>query len=560
MTRYSMQISVHITTAPIPETISAPTDGGIGAWVEFRGRVRSEEHSQPIAGLKYEAYPEMAEREIRRVLEELSRRHPCLAAKVVHRIGAVPVGEAAIYAGVAAKHRGPAFALLAEFMDRLKQDVPIWKRQAIMAGTGPGQTTHPRHVAASVTEKVESAAVRASDHAAPLALDEAIKKIQSACGPLPAVRVPLDAAFGRVLRELVCAAEDMPSCDRSTRDGYAILRDDPAEMFRIVDTLHAANWRPRQLKSGEAVRVATGTALPCGGLRVVMQEHAGRKGDNLRILKRETVLNVRQRGEEVKAGQPLVLSGTRLDAGKLSLLAAAGCARPSASPRVRVMHFTTGDEIVPPDQTSKAGQIRDSNSILIWALLQPFQVELEQSHLPENLEAAWAQLDLNRIAAADLVLVSGGASVGDKDFTRPLLERLGFEIVFSQVNLRPGRPLIFGVNGLRAAFGLPGNPLSHFVCFHFAVSLALARLTGGETPRFLRGRLAAAIDDAACARETLWPARFDPEGLQPLPWASSGDVTCFATANALIRVPANHISLPVGMMVDFLPAGGNLLG
>jgi molybdopterin molybdotransferase len=411
-----------------------------------------------------------------------------------------------------------------------------------------------------VIEKVESAAVRASDPSVPLALDEAIKKIQSTCGPLPAVSVPLDAAFGRVLRATVCAAEDMPSCDRSTRDGYAILQDDPAETFHILDTLHAADWRPRQLKSGEAVRVATGTALPCGGLRVVMQEHAGRNGDNLRILKRETVLNIRRRGEDVKAGQPLVLSGTRLDAGKLSLLAAAGCTQPLVSPHVRVIHFTTGDEIVPPDQTSTAGQIRDSNSILIWALLRSFQVELEQSHLPENLEAAWTQLDVNRIATADLVLVSGGASVGDRDFTRPLLERLGFEIVFSQVNVRPGRPLIFGVNGLRAAFGLPGNPLSHFVCFHFAVTLALARLTGGEDPRFLRGRLAVALDDAACARETLWPARFGQDGMHPLPWASSGDVTCFATANALIRVPANNISLPAGMMVDFLPAGGNLSG
>lgn len=562
MTRYSMEISVQITTAPIPETISAPTDGGIGAWVEFRGNVRGEENSQPISALKYEAYPEMAEREISRVLEELSLRHPCLAAKVIHRIGGVPVGEAAIYVGVAAKHRGPAFALLTEFMDRLKQDVPIWKRQAILAGTGPGQTTPPRHVATSVTGKVEPAAVRASDPAAPLALDEAIKKIQSACEPLPAVPVPLDAAFGRILREIICAAEDMPSCDRSTRDGYAILRDDPAEMFQIVDTLHAADWRPRQLKSGEAVRVATGTALPCSGLRVVMQEHAGRNGDNLRILKRETVLNIRRRGEEVKAGQPLVLSGTRLDAGKLSLLAAAGCTQPPVSPRVRVIHFTTGDEIVPPDQTSKAGQIRDSNSILIWALLQSFQVELEQSHLPENFEQAKLAVGRRRSAVenADLVLVSGGASVGDLDFTRRLLEWLGFEIAFSQVDLRPGRPLIFGVNGLRAAFGLPGNPLSHFVCFHFAVARALARLTGGETPQFLRGRLAVALDDAACARETLWPARFDRDGLHPLPWASSGDVTCFAMANALIRVPANNSSLPAGMMVDFLPAGGNLCG
>ena len=104
-----------------------------GAWLEFRGVVRDEENGQRISALEYEAYPEMAWREIRRLLEEISLRHPCLAAKVIHRVGIIPVGETAIYVGVAASHRGEAIALLAEFMDRLKQDVPIWKRRALPA-------------------------------------------------------------------------------------------------------------------------------------------------------------------------------------------------------------------------------------------------------------------------------------------------------------------------------------------------------------------------------------------------------------------------------------------
>jgi molybdopterin molybdotransferase len=155
---------------------------------------------------------------------------------------------------------------------------------------------------------------------------------------------------------------------------------------------------------------------------------------------------------------------------------------------------------------------------------------------------------------ADVILVSGGASVGEKDFTRPLLEWLGFEIIFSQVNVRPGRPLIFGVNGSRVAFGLPGNPLSHFVCFHLFVAEALKKLVGEEPGRFLRGRLAAKLDDASNPRETLWPARLDLAGLHPLAWASSGNVTCLAETNALIRVPANRGSIGAGAEVDFLPA------
>jgi molybdopterin molybdotransferase len=137
------------------------------------------------------------------------------------------------------------------------------------------------------------------------------------------------------------------------------------------------------------------------------------------------------------------------------------------------------------------------------------------------------------------------------------LEQLGFEIIFSQVNVRPGKPLIFGVDGARVAFGLPGNPLTHFVGFHFAVATALAQMGGEGPPRFLRGKLAAKLDDKPNPRETLWPARLEfasgELALHPLAWASSGDVTCFAAANALVRVPANQGPHDAGAEVDFLP-------
>ena len=211
------------------------------------------------------------------------------------------------------------------------------------------------------------------------------------------MRAPLAEAFGRVLRETVCAPEDLPPVDRSTRDGYAIRADDASETFSVVDTIHAADWKPRQLKSGEAVRVATGAALPCENLRVVMQEHVERDGDKLRVVRRENSTNVRLRGEEVRRGQPLVPAGTKLNAGALAILATVGNANPLVSPRLRVVHFTTGDEIVPPDQTPKPGQIRDSNSILIRGLLQNFPCDMEQGHLPEDFEVAKSEIGKSAI-------------------------------------------------------------------------------------------------------------------------------------------------------------------
>lgn len=534
-----MEIEIQLVREPVAERISPPAAIGIhGAWLEFYGVVRAEESGQAISALEYEAYSPMAENEMRRILESLAVKHPCLATKVIHRVGVIPVGDAAIYVGIASPHRGEAIALLAEFMDRLKRDVPIWKRRGIPL-TRPAATLTPP----------------CGERGALLSLDQAIVEIRSRCQPLPAVRVPLTEACGRVLRQTVCAPSDLPNCDRSTRDGYAILQNDGSESFQVVDTLHAADWKPRQLKIGEAVRIATGAALPGENLRVVMRENIERNGDKIRITRREDAFNIRERGEDVKAGQPLAQAGARLDAGKLALLASAGCAQPPVSPRLRAAHFTTGDEIIPPDQTPKPGQIRDSNSFLIRGLLQKFPCGLHQAHLPEDFEAAKQTVETFNFQPTtfNLLLVSGGASVGDKDFTRPLFEWLGFEIIFSQVNVRPGRPLIFGVNGNRIAFGLPGNPLSHFVCFHLFVATALAKLTGQEPGNFLRGKLATKLDDAPNPRETLWPARWDSAGLHPLAWASSGDMTCLAETNALIRVPVNRSPIEAGDEVEFLP-------
>jgi molybdopterin molybdotransferase len=548
-----MEIEIQLTDQGIAEKIPPPPQtGAIGAWIEFRGIVRDKEGAQSIHALEYEAYPEMAAREIRRILEALATKHPCVAAKVIHRTGIIPVGDTAIYVGVAARHRAKAIALLAGFMDRLKQDVPIWKRRALPVGSSAFRRPEPAKAGTPNPTAVRS-------------LGEALAEIRACCQPLPALRAPLAEALGHVLRETVCAPEDWPPFDRATRDGYAILDGDPAKTFSIVDTLHAADWKPWQLKPGEAARVATGSALPCSELRVVMQENVERTGDRIRIVRSEMGANISFRGEDLRAGALLLSIGVKLNAGALALLATAGNANPLVSPRLRVVHYTTGDELVPPDQTPKPGQIRDSNSILIHGLLQNFCCDLEQGHLPEKFELAKTEIG-NRnpeIENANLLLFSGGASVGEKDFTRALLQQLGFEIVFSQVNLRPGRPLIFGVNGSRVAFGLPGNPLSHFVCFHFAVATALASLTGGTMPVFLRGQLAAKLDDKPCPRETLWPAKleWDPDGsarLHPLAWANSGNVACLATANALVRVPANQGSLEKFAGVDFLPVAAML--
>ena len=385
---------------------------------------------------------------------------------------------------------------------------------------------------------------------------EIIALIQKTCAPLDAEFVPLANALGRVLREPVCATEDLPAFDRSAVDGYAVQIDDDSSVLSLVDEIRAGDWKPRELKPGEATRIATGGALPAPNLRVVMKEDAEISGNTVRVLKRTAERYVRCRGEDALKGQTLVAVSTRLTAGSLALLASLGCAKPCVNRLPRVFHFATGNELVTPEAVPLPGQIRDSNSTLVDAFLQSQGVVARQCRLAEDKTAIEAALG-SCAEVADVILVSGGASVGSHDFTRQALEKNGFEVLVSKTATRPGKPLIFARRGPVVAFGLPGNPLAHFVCLNLFVRAALESLAGlPPPPLWRRGSLASALDAGGNARETFWPAfcREDlgEPTLTPLRWSSSGDLTALATANALIRVTDTATSLAPGTAVEFV--------
>jgi molybdopterin molybdotransferase len=542
-----MKIHIQINTDPIPGRVEPPARPDLGTWVEFRGVVRGEEDGRTITALEYEAYQSMAEREMLRILEALAGHQPCLTAHVIHRIGIIPVGESAIYVGIGARHRAEAFTLLEGFMDRLKQDVPIWKRRVIEA--------------LSATAGAPWSAPPAGDRASesgdgPHSADEVLALVRSACPPLEAERVALSGAAGRVLREPVRASEDQPLFDRSSVDGYAVRLDDPGPEFRVVDEIRAGDWKPRGLQPGEAVRIATGGALPGDGLQVLMKEDTRVEGGTLTVLCRDHERNIRFRGEDARAGQELVGAGTILQPGTVGLLASVGCAAPLVTRRPRVLHLATGDELVSPDQTPGPGQIRDSNSTLVRAFLGQWEIE------PEQLRVGEARDTLRSVfrtphSAFDLLLISGGASVGEHDFTRGLLEELGFTVHVRKTTARPGKPLILAQRGAALAFGLPGNPLAHFVCLNLYVRAALEAWAGQtHRTRFHTGVIGADLIAGGHARETFWPARWEwTDGaatLTPLRWSSSGDLTALATANALIRVTTGARHLARGSSVEFV--------
>jgi molybdopterin molybdotransferase len=383
-----------------------------------------------------------------------------------------------------------------------------------------------------------------------LSLDEARRMIAESLRLLPAERVALLEAKGRRLRAPVTTEEDMPGFDRSAFDGYALRAQKEPTRLRVAFEVAAGGSGTRRLEPGECARIFTGAPVPEGADAVAMQEVCVRDGDGVEIPAIATGSGVRRKGEDAPAGSVLVPAGVTLGAVELSLFAQLGQTRPLVAPRPRIFHVRTGDEIVAPEAEPGPGQIRDSNSTLIAALVSDAGCDLTgQSVANDSLESL-----VEACSAAEdchVLLISGGASVGDYDFGQRALTELGFSIRFSALNLRPGKPLVFATRGRKVAFVIPGNPLSHFVCWHVVIRAALDILLTGVTAVELGTfSLGGSRDMPGNPRETWWPARLalrDGRAVaEPMKWQSSGDMTGLSGVQLLLRIPSGETGVKVG--------------
>lgn len=389
-----------------------------------------------------------------------------------------------------------------------------------------------------------------------LSISEARALIAQTVHVLPPLRVPLAQAHGRTLRESLTADEDIPAFDRSAMDGYAIRADDPATEFRVVCEIPAGTVPTRAIGPGECARIFTGSPIPEGGTQVIVQEVAQRSGDTVTFSQRGKGINIRSRGEDAREGSVLIERGTQLGAVELSLCAQLGKCAPLIAPRPRILHIATGSELVAPDEIPEAGKIRDSNSTLIAALAAEAGAEIAHQFRvgddPAQLVGAISGTD---IGSWDMLLLSGGASVGDHDFGARTLRELGFSLHFTQLNLRPGKPLIFATRGRHLAFVIPGNPLSHLVCWHLVIRAALDMLAIGAIEfALVEAPLAGDVALKGNPRETWWPARIAWENggakFLPLKWQSSGDLTGIIGLDVLIRVPAGITAVQPGETIS----------
>jgi molybdopterin molybdotransferase len=370
-------------------------------------------------------------------------------------------------------------------------------------------------------------------------------------------RVALEAAHGRILAEEVRADRDQPPFHRSTRDGFAIRAADAPGTLRVVGEIAAGHVLGRAIGAGEAAEIMTGAPLPDGADCVVMVEHTERSGDTVRVGR--TLApgdNVVRAGTELAAGSPAIPAGTRIGPNEIAMLATVGHAQVAVRPRPRVAIVATGAELVDVAAQPGPSQIRESNGPTLAAqVARAGGVPVRLPPAPDDARALRDRLD--RALAADLILFSGGVSMGKYDLVEAAFAELGARVVFDGVAIRPGKPVVFGVVAGKPFFGLPGNPLSTLVTFELFARAALERLGGAaSTPlRWLVTHLLVDYRQSPLPLTHFVPARLgDGATVTPLVSQGSGDIATLAIADGFLVVDPGLTELRAGQLVRFMPA------
>ena len=385
-----------------------------------------------------------------------------------------------------------------------------------------------------------------------ISFDDALSRLRSAVSPLGAEDVPLADAHGRVLADPVRAASDAPFWDVATMDGYAVAGEGDA--FAAIGRALPGRAFDRAIGEGEAVRIFTGAPVPAGTAKVVPQEVVARDGDTVRLLAPSPERFIRARASDFAAGDTLLSGGTRLGARALVAAAAADQASVRCVRRPRLRLLATGDEIAPPGSArDRPGAIPDSISLAVLALARDWGAEAvaalrRPDDLPQLVREAPALL-----AGADILVVSGGASVGERDFGKAMFGD-ALDLLFAVVRIKPGKPVWLGRTGGTWVVGLPGNPTSALVTARLILVPLITALLGRDPDVALAWEPLPVASDLPGGgdRETFSRARADAGVLHLLPNQDSGAQHMLAAADWLVRRPAGAKGVRAGEIVPAL--------
>jgi len=367
--------------------------------------------------------------------------------------------------------------------------------------------------------------------------------------------VSLQESTGRVLAEDVFSDINMPPFNRSAVDGFACRKEDILQLLEVVETVRAGVFPAKRIGPGQCTRIMTGAPVPEGADCVIMAEETTElTSDSIRFTGDQTKTNISPFAQDIREGERVLASGTLIGPQHIAIMAAVGYINPRVAAKPKVSVISTGDEIVEPDLKPGISQIRNSNGYQLAAqVAQAGAIPAYLGIAPDREEDTF-RLMTEALAQSDVVLLTGGVSMGTFDFVPKILEQAGIEILFRTVAIQPGKPTIFGIKGDKSIFALPGNPVSCFTIFEILVKPMLWKMMGvQESLRTLRLILGMDYQRKRTDRMQWLPVQIRDGRVYPLEYHGSAHILSLATAHAIAAIPLGVTKLSAGDLIDVRP-------
>lgn len=385
-----------------------------------------------------------------------------------------------------------------------------------------------------------------------ISFDNALDILLTSAVPLGTEEVSLQSSAGRVLASDIRSDIDMPPFDKSAVDGFACRMAGDASPMRVTETIAAGSQPHHTVAPGECARIMTGAMVPEGADTVIMVEDTEELSDGrIRFLRNATAPNICYQGEDIRNGELVLASGSLITPQAIAVLASVGEVSPLVFRPPSVGVISTGDELVEPSFTPGPAKIRDSNSSQLMAQIGRINLPaLDFGISGDSKEALYEKISVG-LAASDVLILSGGVSMGDFDYVPAIMKEHGIAILFQSIAVQPGRPTVFGRKGDQYVFGLPGNPVSSFVIFEMLVKPFLYQLMGHRySPLLIRLPLAAPVRRRNTARKAILPVFIREGEIFPVNYHGSAHIHSYIHAHGLIAVETGVTELNQGELHD----------
>lgn len=383
--------------------------------------------------------------------------------------------------------------------------------------------------------------------------EEALKIVLKAAHKLDTEQVDLLGSLNRVLAQDVMSDIEMPPFDKSAVDGYACKKEDIHEELEVLEIIPAGKMPQKVVGEKQCSKIMTGAPMPDGADTIIMVEDVEETGENrIRYIKDKVKDNVCYRGEDIQLNDKVLSKGTLIKPKHIPVLATAGCAKPQVYRQVKVAVISTGDELVEPDIKPKPSQIRNSNAYQLLAQIEELGAIPQYIGIALDTEESTREMINKAFDGNDVILLSGGVSMGDFDHVPKILNELSVKLDFTSIAVQPGRPTVFGTKENQYIFGLPGNPVSSFVQFELLVKPLVYSLSGNSfKPDRIRLKMGQDYQRRRSTRLSWLPMKINGQGeIIPMDYHGSAHINSLSDADGLIAVPIGKTELKKGEFVD----------